>query len=61
MNISSIRNHLKNSGFKVSKRGDYYLITDSRGIPVHQTHIGERQPYTQTIEDVVEWIEELCD
>lgn len=57
MTYMTLKARLDRAGYILRKQGDGYLITDLRGLPVHETIL---TPYSQTIEDVQDWAEELA-
>ncbi len=61
MKVAEMKSRLSEAGYIVRTYRGRHLITDDRGIPVHATDRADRLPYTQTTEDLRDWVRELCD
>ena len=57
MTYEGMKAKLDRAGYILSKKQGGYLITDLRGLPVHET---DQTPFSQTLDDVRRWIKELC-
>ena len=60
MKVAEAKARLTDAGYTVRTYRGRHLITDDRGIPVHETDRPDRLPYTQTAEDLRSWAQELC-
>lgn len=52
---------LQQAGYFVRQYRFRYLITNDRGMPVHATDRPDRNPYTESLEDLRFWVTELCE
>ncbi len=60
MTAKEIKSRLAHAGYTVRSYRGRHLITDSDGIPVHQTDSPDRLPYTQDTDDLRFWTFRLC-
>jgi hypothetical protein len=55
---SGLKAKLDRNGYILRTRNEGFMITDLRGLPVHET---DQTPFSQTLDDVKEWVAVLCD